>query len=104
MPNLESIIKTYNKSILEKSTTLKNTTSISNKQCNYRNKNACLLDGKCLQNSLAYQATAVKTSHQKSSTSAAVRHHSKLDITIINVVSTSALITITPNYQNTYGN
>ena len=54
MPNIASIISSHNKTILTKHTNTQPTVCDS---CNCRQKMSCPLDGKCLAEGVAYQAT-----------------------------------------------
>ena len=56
MPNIASIISSYNKAILTKHTNTKPTLTVCD-TCNYRQKMSCPLDGKCLAEGVVYQAT-----------------------------------------------
>ena len=60
MNNTKKIINNHKKRILTASIQADDTaaaTTINNKTCNCRQKNACPLDGNCLQPSVIYQAT-----------------------------------------------
>ena len=60
MNNTKQIIENHNKRILTASIQADDTAAaatINNKACNCRQKNACPLDGNCLQPSVVYQAT-----------------------------------------------
>ena len=54
MPNMENIISAHNKATLRKEN---RTESNLNSHCNCRQKSACPLQGKCLTESIVYQAT-----------------------------------------------
>ena len=55
--NMANIIKSHNQKILNE-----NSTTSSEKKCNYRNKNLCPLDGTCLTKNIIYEATVTTTS------------------------------------------
>ena len=57
MPNADQIISAHNKTVLNKHT---ESTENSQKACNCRNKESCPLPGKCLTESVVYQATVTK--------------------------------------------
>ena len=56
MPNMQNVISAHNKAILAKQT---NTTDAS-KECNCRLKGSCPLSGKCLTESIVYQAMVTR--------------------------------------------
>ena len=56
-PNVKNLIKQHNSSIM------KTETNANKRDCNYRNKNSCPLDGKCLVECIVYEAT-VSTTNQ----------------------------------------
>ena len=68
MDNTKQIIDNHNKRILTASTQADSTAAAAaatatinnNKTCNCRQKNACPLDGNCLQSSVIYQATVTR--------------------------------------------
>ena len=57
MPNAHQIISAHNKTVLNKHT---EPTENSQKACNCRNKESCPLPGKCLTESVVYQATVTR--------------------------------------------
>ena len=70
MNNTKQIIDNHNKSILKShhnnNVTENETSNI--KTCNCRQKDACPLDGNCLQSSIIYQATVTRTDNNTSET------------------------------------
>ena len=71
MTNTKQIIDNHNKRILTASIQADDTaaaTTINNKTCNCRQKNACPLDGNCLQPSVIYQATVTRKENNKTET------------------------------------
>ena len=71
MDNTKQIIDNYNKRILTASTRTDDTTAaatIKNKTYNCRQKNACPLDGNCLQPSVIYQATVTRKDNNTTET------------------------------------
>ncbi len=57
MKNMESIIKTRNKQLLQQHQESKDTANAAIKKCNCRNPSKCPLDGKCLTEAVVYKAT-----------------------------------------------
>lgn len=55
MPNVTSIINSQNSKILNKETTLSQSTTT--KKCNCRNGTQCPMNGECMENNIIYQAT-----------------------------------------------
>ena len=71
MTNTKQIIDNHNKRILTASIQADNTAAaaiINNKTCNRRQKNACPLDGNCLQPSVIYQATVTRKDNNTTET------------------------------------
>ena len=71
MTNTKQIIDNHNKRILTASTQVDDTAAaatINNKTCNRRQKNACPLDGNCLQPSVIYQATVTRKDNNTTET------------------------------------
>ena len=63
MPNIKRIIDQHNKRILSQEARKENS-----RLCNCRNANNCPLSGKCLQESLVYQATVTTANDNKKAT------------------------------------
>ena len=63
MPNVETIIKSHNKQLLQKHQQKEETTP---RMCNCRSKDKCPLDGKCLTDALIYKATLSTSSEEYS--------------------------------------
>ena len=59
MPNMQAIITSHNKAVLAKTNKSESTTT-QKKKCNCRKKDNCPLSGKCLTESVVYQATVTK--------------------------------------------
>ena len=59
MPNMQAIITSHNKAVLAKTNKSESTTT-QEKTCNCRKKESCPLSGKCLTESVVYQATVTK--------------------------------------------
>ena len=55
MPNIKSTISSHNKAVL--SNFYQSQTQTNDKECNWRKKDQCPLDGKCLTQNVVYQAT-----------------------------------------------
>ena len=71
MNNTKQIIDNHNKRILTASIQVDDTAAaaiINNKTCNCRQKNACPLDGNCLQPSVIYQATVTRKDNNTTET------------------------------------
>ena len=73
MNNTKQIIDNHNKRILTASIQADDTATaaaatINNKTCNCRQKNACPLDGNCLQPSVIYQATVTRKDNNTTET------------------------------------
>ena len=71
MNNTKQIIDNHNKRILTASIQADDTAAaaiINNKTCNRRQKNACPLDGNCLQPSVIYQATVTRKDNNTTET------------------------------------
>ena len=71
MTNTKQIIDNHNKRILTASIQADDTAAaaiINNKTCNRRQKNACPLDGNCLQPSVIYQATVTRKDNNTTET------------------------------------
>ena len=71
MNNTKQIIENHNKRFLTASIQADDTaaaTTINNKTCNCRQKNACPLDGNCLQPSVIYQATVTRKDNDTTET------------------------------------
>ena len=71
MTNTKQIIDNHNKRILTASIQVDDTAAaatINNKTCNRRQKNACPLDGNCLQPSVIYQATVTRKDNNTTET------------------------------------
>ena len=66
MPNLKSVIDMHNKSTLAKEQNESSTPKSSN--CNCRKKDDCPLEGKCLTESVIYQATVIRSDTTKQET------------------------------------
>ena len=69
--NTKQIIDNHNKRILTASIQTNDTAAAattSNKTCNCRQKNACPLDGNCLQPSVIYQATVTRKDNNTTET------------------------------------
>ncbi|GFS25682.1 inositol hexakisphosphate and diphosphoinositol-pentakisphosphate kinase 2 [Elysia marginata] len=60
-PNIKQIISSHNKRIINESSNKASTTKL----CNCRDKPSCPLQGKCLEQSLVYQATISETNTNK---------------------------------------
>ena len=65
MPNVHQIITAHNKNILSKQT---KPTENTEKECNCRQKESCPLPGKCLIESVVYQATVTREDNQQNET------------------------------------
>ena len=65
MPNMKQILTSHNNKII---TNYNKSPEIKQKECNCRNKNDCPLQGKCLTDSIVYQATVTQTSTNKQET------------------------------------
>ena len=65
MPNVHQIITAHNKNILSKQT---KPTENTEKECNRRQKESCPLPGKCLIESVVYQATVTREDNQQKET------------------------------------
>ena len=63
MPNVQSIISSHNKAVLDKSKQEPNTP-----ECNCREKNCCPLKGMCQSKSIVYQATVKNTTTSEEQT------------------------------------
>ncbi|GFS20219.1 LOW QUALITY PROTEIN: hypothetical protein ElyMa_001564700 [Elysia marginata] len=61
MPNIKQIISSHNKRIIKESSNKTSTTKL----CNCRDKPSCPLQGKCLEQSLVYQAAVSETNTNK---------------------------------------
>ena len=59
MPNMQANITSHNKAVLAKTNKSESTTT-QKKTCNCRKKESCPLSGKCLTESVVYQATVTK--------------------------------------------
>ena len=57
MPNMHNVISAHNKAVLSKQSQLNDTNNSKSKECNCRQKDSCPLSGKCLTDSVVYQAT-----------------------------------------------
>ena len=70
MNNTKQIIDSHNKRILKSSqcTDLTKTTPKTTKNCNCRQKNACPLNGNCLQTSVIYQASVTRKDNNTTET------------------------------------
>ena len=72
MDNAKQITNNHNKHILTASIQTDDTAAaaaaINNKTCNCRQKNACPLDGNCLQQSVIYQATVTRKDNNTTET------------------------------------
>ena len=71
MNNTKQIIDNHNKRILTASLQTDDiaaAATINNKTCNCRQKNACPLDGNCLQPSVIYQATVTRIDNNTTET------------------------------------
>ena len=82
MNNTKQIIDNHNKRILTASIQTDDTAAaatINNKACNCRQKNACLLDGNCLQPSEIYQATVTRKDNNTTETYIGLTTTSKQD-------------------------
>jgi hypothetical protein len=64
MPNVKKVITNHNRSILKKSTQ----NEASDRNCNCRRKNECPLNGKCLTESVIYQASVKREDNNKEET------------------------------------
>ena len=65
MPNVHQIITAHNKTVLHKQT---KPSENPPKECNCRQKESCPLRGKCLTESVVYQATVTRTDNQHKET------------------------------------
>ena len=65
MPNVHQIITAHNKTVLDKQT---KPSENPPKECNCRQKESCPLRGKCLTESVVYQATVTRTDNQHKET------------------------------------
>ncbi len=65
MPNVHQIITAHNKNILSKQT---KSTENTEKECNCCQKVSCPLHGKCLIESIVYQATVTREDNQQKET------------------------------------
>ena len=65
MPNVHQIITAHNKTVLDKQTKPSENPS---KECNCRQKESCPLRGKCLTESVVYQATVTRKDNQHKET------------------------------------
>ena len=59
MPNMQAITTSHNKAVFAKTNKSESTTT-QKKKCNCRKKESCPLSGKCLTESVVYQATVTK--------------------------------------------
>ena len=59
MPNMKIVIQNYNPNLLSK-----HTTAVAVHSCSYRKKSECLLDKKCLSESLILRGAASKLLHK----------------------------------------
>ena len=57
MPNMKNIISAHNKHILN---SVPQPTDTRSKECNYRHKEKCPLDGNCQASGIVYQATVTR--------------------------------------------
>ena len=55
MPNIKSIISSHNEAVL--SNFYQSQTQTNDKECSFKKKDQCPLDGKCLTQNVVYQAT-----------------------------------------------
>ena len=62
MPNMKSIISSQNKALL--SDYHRSQTQTNDKECNFRKKDQCPLDGKCLTQNVVYQAVSTQSSSE----------------------------------------
>ena len=60
MPNMHNVISAHNKAVLSKQSQLNDTNNSKSKECNCRQKDSCSLSGKCLTDSVVYQATVTR--------------------------------------------
>ena len=60
MPNFHNIISAHNKSLLTKVQQTTTTDDVENRECNCRQEDSCPLSGKCLAESIVYQATVTR--------------------------------------------
>ena len=65
MPNVHQIITAHNKTILDKQI---KASENQTKECNCRYKESCPLQGKCLTESVVYQATVTRKDNQQKET------------------------------------
>ena len=103
MPNIHNLISTHNKSVIAKQSQTK--TDNNSKDCNCRVKDSCPLTGKCLNESIVYQATVTRehTAEQKHMSDIR-RENLKLDTIIIPVPLEMPNISMQPRLVNIYGN
>ena len=96
---MANIIKNDNRKILNECLTTDN-----RKACNCRNKDLCHLDGKCLTNSVIYEATVTAASGTTSNYIGMAENDGKQDSTTTNSLLGTETTHMTQFFQNTTGN